>query len=247
MGRPWRGAGRPVGRPGRRGRGGGFLRRDGAGAGPGGEGRRRSLGARWVGGAARPVPRPAYGAGGRGEIRVRVGRGHLCSYEGERRPRAHGGGRHGRRGARSGRKRRTRPASARPPPGLRLASVPAAARGTGRSARARSRSAELPAHEAHFTRLARRTVTYRTGGANSLTQCDRRAARPAGTGELRKVSGMMIRKSCGRRGGWRRVSPGSLVQFGPWDLCAIRSGRFPPPSTGDGGCFCCPRSPCWPC
>ncbi|EFL33918.1 predicted protein [Streptomyces viridochromogenes DSM 40736] len=61
------------------------------------------------------------------------------------------------------------------------------------------------------------------------------------------VSGMMIRKSCGRSGGWDRRTRRSLVRFAPWDLCAIRSGRFPPPSTGVGGSYWCPWSPCWGC
>ncbi len=48
-------------------------------------------------------------------------------------------------------------------------------------------------------------------------------------------------------GGWGEVTRRSLVQFAPWDLCAIRSGRFPPPSIGDGGSSWCPWSPCWHC
>lgn len=227
MGRPWRGAGDRwvalgAGR-GAGGRSGGTVRVRGpwpCGEGDGGalgEGGSRSG---WVGRAASP----AYGPGGGACVRAGV-RGA---------PRAAAGGTADgvvRRGPR----RRT-------PPGFR----PGGTRRRG-GTRARSRPAELPVHEAHFIRPTRHTVTDRTRYPNSLTECDRRASRSTGVVELRKVSGMMIRKSCGRRGGWRGVSPGSLVQFGPWDLCAIRSGRFPPPSTGDGGCFCCPRSPCWPC
>jgi hypothetical protein len=58
---------------------------------------------------------------------------------------------------------------------------------------------------------------------------------------------MMIRKNRAQSGGWGKARRSSLVQFAPWDLCAIRSGRFPPPSTGDGGPYCCPWSPCWRC
>ena len=72
-------------------------------------------------------------------------------------------------------------------------------------------------------------------GANATRSvpCDR-VRRPAVRDDHRQNL-MMIGKTCDRSGGWGLRRPGSLVQFGPWDLCAIRSGRFPPPSTGDGG------------
>ena len=90
-------------------------------------------------------------------------------------------------------------------------------------------------------------VTDREGTAGTVTSSDRQVSYWAEDRGGRPVTGMMIRKSCALSGGWDERTLGSLVQFAPWDLCAIRSGRFPPPSTGVGGPYCCPCSPCWRC
>ena len=52
-----------------------------------------------------------------------------------------------------------------------------------------------------------------------------------------------IRVPCG---GYGAVAPLMSRKVSAWDLCAIRSGRFPPPSTGDGGQLPLPSSRCWP-